>query len=495
MNVSNEIKQAFANTSNPRVLEVFFPNIGVSGLLVDMEHIIQESLSVKESILENDSIEFVGCVASELTIELYGVREELKGEIVEVKIKVRTSEEPETYTDPIRIFYGRVDSVELEANHNKRKITAYDMLYSAGNIEVADWYNGLNFNAHGGKGLTLGEIRHSLFGYINGILRLTTGVQIEQKYVELPNDEGFYIKKQYNPTTLRSIDVIKSICQINGVFGIINREITHDILGDKVFFEYRVLTEITDDPTIPGETLFTPFIPGIVTSSGDEKPSHYIQYYRSIDYQEYTVKPVDKITIRDSEDKKGVSYGDGDNNYIIQGNIFTYKLSDNTVRKIAENIYPYICDIVYRPFESSNDGSPWIECGEDVVTYLQYDYEQSTPEHDVYSMHKYYVFNRNMTGIQALKDEYTATGEQDQRQFLTDVNARIETIKKTTQEVEVDLSDYYTKEEIVDNYYDKEYIDNLDPGENGWSVQSVPKLPTQGKEKILYLIQGEVVVE
>lgn len=488
MNVSNEIKQAFANTSNPRVLDIYFPNLNLS---VDMEHIIQESLSLKESVLENDSIEFVGCVASELSIELYGVREELKGEIIEVKIKVRTSAEdvtPPVYTDPIPLFYGRVDSVELEANHNKRKITAYDMLYTAGNIEVADWYNSLNF---GSRGITLGQIRYSLFSYINTKMYQLTGVHIEQVYAELPNDEGFYIKKQYAPTTLRSIDVIKSICQINGVFGIINREVTNGT----VKFEYRVLSNVISDPTYPSDTLYPPFTPGMYISTGDiEHPSTYVEYYRSIDYQEYTVKPVDQITIRDNEDDKGVPYGSGSNNYIIQGNMFTYKLSEKDIKKIAGNIYPYICNVVYRPFESENDALPWLECGLDVVKYLQYDYEESAEQgRDVYSEYYYYVFNRNMTGIQALKDEYTATGEQDQRQFLTDVNTRIETIKKQTTEIDVDLSDYYTIEEIEDNYYDKEYIDNLDP--SGWKVESVSALPAHGEENVLYLIQGEVVVE
>lgn len=488
MNVSNETKQAFANTSNPRVLVVYFPNIN---LTVDMEHIVQESFSLKESVLESDSIEFVGCVSSEMSVQLYGVTQDLKNQLVQVSIKVITGydqQEQPIYSDSVPLFYGKVDSVEMEANHNKRKITAYDLLYTAGNIEVAPWYNSLNFNAHGGKGLTLREIRNSLFTYLNTKLISLVGVGIEQVSTTLPNDTGVYIKKQYKPKTLRSIDVIKSICQINGVFGVINRQI-----GASVNFEYRVLTELIDDPAYPGSTTFTPLIPGVTSGSDSRFPESYVPYYRNIDYQEYTVKPVDKITIRESEDKEGVSYGSGENNYIIQGNIFAYKLTKENKKKLAKRIYPNICNIVYRPFDAENDGIPWVECGADVVSYLQYDYAQSAAQHtDVYTERKYYVFNRTMSGIQALKDTYGATGEQDQRQFITDINARIDGLKK-------DMSDYYTKEEIEENYYDQDTIDEMfeqyEPVTDAWRVESVEELPPQGENQVLYLIQGEVVVE
>lgn len=492
MNVSNETKQAFANTSNPRVIDIYFPGLN---LAIDMEHIVQESFSLKESVLESDSIEFVGCVASEMSVQLYGVTQNLKNQLVRVSIKVITGydqQEQPVYSDSVPLFFGKVDSVEMEANHNKRKIKAYDLLYTAGNIEVAPWYNSLNFNAHGGKGLTLKEIRDSLFEYLNTKMISICGRGIKQISISLPND-GIYIKKQYKPKTLRSIDVIKSICQINGVFGVINREETLDYATLKGRFEYRILTDITNEPAYPGSATFTPLLPGATGSGESRFPETYVPYYREIDYQEYTVKPVDKVTIRESEDKEGVSYGTGENNYIIQGNIFAYKLSKQTLTKVARNIYTNIKNIVYRPYESENDGVPWVECGLDVVSYMQYDYEQSAAQHtDVYTKHNYYVFNRTLSGIQALKDSYSATGEQDQRQFITDINARIDGLKK-------DLSDYYTKEEIEENYYDQDTIDDMfeQIEEHGWSVESVPEgeLPPVGQDQVLYLIQGEVVVE
>ena len=95
-----------------------------------------------------------------------------------------------------------------------------------------------------------------------------------------------------------------------------------------------------------------------------------------------------------------------------------------------------------------------------------------------------------MRGIQRLQDSYRAEGEELQRQFITDINAQIQLIKRKT---DIDLSNYTTKDYISDNYYDKEYIDDLPIG-SGWSVESVQILPAQGQPNVLYLVQGEVVV-
>lgn len=458
MNVSDAVKNAYISGSAEKQLIVEFPRLN---LTVPMNKIVYESLTLKESILENDSIEFVGCISSELSITLYGVRDNLKGETMRVSIQVGS----DTSTR-IVIFYGIVDSVELEANHDKRKITAYDMLYRAGNVEVAPWYQNLVFPT------TLKAIRDSLFYYIG----------MTQETIVLPND-SIVIDKQYKPETLRSIDVIKAICQINGVFGMVNRS------GN---FEYRILTEIKDD-SIPGSTLFMPFTPGVASSIQNTggQSTEEVPYYRNFDYQEYTVKPVDKLTIRQTENEPGVSYGDGTNNYIIQGNIFSYGLDDGVRTIMARNIYPNICGIVYRPFEAENDGMPWIECGLDNVDYYAYDYESQE-----YKAMKFYVFSRTMTGIQALKDSYSATGEEGQRQFLTDINTRVETIKENTrEEVEIIIEEHDFTEQFEDFTYSRDEIDDLISSiPTGFDVQSVAQLPANPDENTIYLIQGEVVV-
>lgn len=469
MNITDEAKQAFMDSSVPKELYITFPNIN---LTVDMEHIIYESMTLKESVLESGSIEFVGCISSEFSISLYGITQDLKGQRIIVRIEAGD-------TGAFNLFDGIVDSVELEANHNKRKITCYDILYKAGNVEVAGWYNRLAFP------MTLGRLRESLFNYIG----------LPVMYTELPND-GIIITRQYNPTTLQSISVIKAICQINGVFGIVNRN---------GIFEYRVLTEISDD-SVPGATLYPPFLPGSASSTPGPE-TQFISHYRGFDYQEFTVKPVDKLTIRQSDTEIGISYGSGTNNYIIQGNIFTYGLDDEVKIQIAKNIYPNICGIVYRPFESDNDGLPWLEVGVDHVSYYAYDYVQ-----EEYTERQFYMFNRTLTGLQCLKDSYNADGEQDQRQFLTDLNTRLNAIRSSIRdEIEEIIEDPETIEPIIepileDFTYPKEELDpifgNIDDrlteleegGTGDIRVISTNNPPQNANAGVIYLIQSEVVV-
>ena len=464
MNIPESTKAEYFDNAIEKQLVINFPDLG---LTVDMEHIVYESMTLKESIFDGSSIEFVGCISSEFSVGLYGVSQNLKGQRIIASIKTED-------TDPIRLFYGIVDSVEMEANHNKRKITAYDLLYTAGNLELAKWYKKLKFP------ISLLNFRNSLFNEIDSQVYAKYGIHFTQESVSLPND-WVQIKKRYNPSTLRSIDVIKSLCQINGVFGIVNRQ---------GIFEYRSLSNTIDIegafPGSTGEVLYPPFNPGVVPIPGGITPTQSIPYYRGFDYQEFVVKPVEMVTIRQDEEDDGRSYGYGANNYIIQGNMFTYKLSKSDLDRIALNVYLNVQGVAYQPVDSENDGLPWVECGVDNVSYYAYDYEQED-----FVTKKYYVFSRTLSGIQVLKDNYTADGEQDQRQFITDIGAQIDLIKK--KQTDVDLSNYYDKDYIDDNYYDKDYIDGLDPG-GGWSVESVSKLPSNPQMEVLYLIQGEVVV-
>lgn len=366
MNVDDDVKDAYRYKNSDRYIIVTFPELE---LVVGNDQIKTESLNLKESIMESDNVEFVGCIASCFSIQINNISQDIKGKKIEVQIYTG-----ETVDNPITLFNGIVDSALQSGTTKFKEVTAYDVLYTKGNNNVSSWYNELTFP------LTLKDFRDKLFTYLG----------IEQETTELPNDD-LMVGKEYNPTSLKAIDVIKAICQINGVFGIINR-------SEK--FEYRVVKPIDDETNI--ETF----------------PA-----YKEIKYEEYTVKPVDRLTIRKSEDDDGTTYGTGINNYIIQGNMFTANLGQDELLKIAENIYPNVGGIFYNPFTSKNTGLPWIECGKDAVKYKVLNADNTFTEKT------FYVFSRTLSGIQALTDSYSADGEEYQREFITDVSSEIESIK------------------------------------------------------------------
>lgn len=474
MNVSAETKQAYKSNSIHKELTLEFPNLA---LTVPHKQIYGESMRLKESIMDRNRVEFVGCISSSFEIQVYGVNVKLKNEKVRVSIKTED-------TQPIPLFEGYVDSAVMQSNKNYKKITAYDVLYTKGDIDVSNWYKSLVFP------ITLKDLRNSLFNYIG----------ITQEIIDLPND-NVSISKQYDPKSLKALNIIKAICQINGAFGIINRN------GN---FEYRILAQNIIDAVYPSVSLFPstglfPANPNVAISVAsrvaEDVGAEVFSFYKNVNFEEYEVKPVDKITIRESEDSNGITYGNGANNYIIQSNIFAYNLPDNVLLEIAKNIYNNVKGVSFRPFRSYNNGLPWLECGLDAVTYYVTDpvgdgvvaLSDNTYSDSLSTQKSFYVFDRELTGIQALSDSYSADGDEYQSEFVTDLQTQIDTIKRQSAP---DTTKQYVSDYVGDYTYDKDTIDSMIEGASGgFNVESVLELPSNPDDNTIYLIQGIVVVD
>lgn len=467
MQVSDTVKQQYHSDSIHKSLVIEFPEMD---LTLSNSAIYEESMQLKESLLENNSIEFVGCIASMFSVQVYGLYDNIKGKKMIVSIHTENTQE-----EPVPLFSGIVDSAMLQSNKKSKKITAYDELYTKGNTDVSSWYNSLTFP------ISLANFRNSLFDFIG----------IEQKEIVLPND-SVTIDKKYDPKSLKALNVMKAICQINGAFGIINR------YGK---FEYRILADLSDTYPYPSVTLYPstslfPASPAVapvstfaLTAEPEEQETESFAFYKNVDYEEYQVKPVDKLTIRQSENDTGVSYGSGTNNYIIQGNMFTLGKSTAELQQIAQMIYGNVQGVYYHPFSSENNGLPYVECGVDAVSYVMQDYGP-TPSTTVKN---FYVFSREMTGIQALRDNYSAQGEEYQTEFVTDLQTQIDEIKvNVKEEVQKGIEDYDFTSEFEDYTYDKTYLDEQF-GEQ-LKVMSVAALPANPDPNTIYLIQGTVVV-
>ncbi len=464
MNVPDTVKEQYKNNSRHKHLVIRFPDLN---LQIDHKSMHQDSMRLKESVLDGDSVEFVGGIASIFQIDIENLSADVKGKRIEVEIY--PDEHPD---DVIPLFHGIVDSAVKQANRTTKEIIAYDELYTKGSINVSEWYKSLEFP------ITLKNIRDSLFAYVG----------LGQVETDLPNDT-VQIKKQYNPESLQALSVIKAICQINGVFGIINRQ---------GMFEYRIPPSGAETGTTapyPSVTMFPSgrLFPSTEAQAGMQ--AECFSFYKELSHEEFVVKPVDMVTIRNSEDDGGVSYTEGDgtgsNNYIIQGNMFSYGLEKSVLMGMAERIYRNVGGFTYIPFSSDNNGLPYIECGLDAVSYVMIDYGRSDDGNTVYEQKAFCVLNRELTGIQALRDNYSAQGEEYQTEFITDLQTQIDILKKkNTQETQE------TQQQIEDYTYSKDEIDQkFSSGGAWWDVQSVPVLPTTLAANTMYLIQIETMVE
>lgn len=402
MEVSQDVKNAYIGTGKTKYIDLYFPELDLS-ILGGTRRMYSDSMRLSEKLVDSSSIEFVGCISSMFKIQVNDLKEDIKGKQIVAKIHTEGTE-----NEPITLFNGIVDSAMKQSNKRIKEIVAYDELCTKGNADVSAWYKSLAFP------ITLKALRDSLFAYVG----------IEQVGIDLPND-SIEIKKQYNPSSLQALSVIKAICQINGVFGIINR-------NNK--FEYRILGAIATRlhaPFYPSADTF----PGVLRSALglDNVVVSDFPFYKSVDYEEYMVKPVDKITIRQSENDSGVTYGSGNNNYIIQGNMFTYGLSKEVLLQIASNIYPNVQGFSYHPFKSVNNGIPYLECGLDAVSYRMIDWEATEENGDiVYEQKNFYILNRELSGIQALKDSYSAEGRSTKQNLSQTCRHRLTQLRKTS---------------------------------------------------------------
>lgn len=420
--------------------------IEIEGLpMIESWQIYEESMTVHECLIEGKNVEFVGCISTEFSIDIKGIATNVKNKAINVKIvHIRQGETTYKEEDVIPLFSGIIDSAKMQGGKPVRHIVAYDKLYTIGQKDVSTWYKNLKFPCD------LLTIRTSLLEYLG----------LESVETELVND-AITVQKQYDPKLLKGLSVLKAICQINGCFGIINRE---------GLFEYRYLKQ-DDERIIDNE----------------------FDFHKKVIHEEFYVKPFERVQIRASENVDGVTVGDGaegSNKYIIQANMWAYKLNEQTTRTIATNIYNKIKNIAFYPCDTDNNGLPFIECGDTVK------YAYSNPELPANS-NTFIVLNRELSGIQALRDKYKADGEEEASEYITDLQTQIDTIKQSgggslPEDVVTfeDLEDYPTFEETYDLI--SEEVNDLETP-TGFNIISCYTLPSIRKPDTIYLIRGNVI--
>lgn len=367
INVQNTTKQAWLSDRKVNTVTISFPQLSRTYGISDIDC---DSFSLKESLCNADSMEFVGCIASSLKVAIYNIPNNVKGKRITVSIKAGN-------TETIPLFQGIVDSVEIDADSLFKTIVAYDDLYTAGQVDVAQWYANLSLP------MTLGAIRASLMSYVG----LT-----EVSGTSLPNDDVTIYRTLENPDTIQALTVIKSICQLNGACGIINRE------GK---FEYRyVQTSI--------------------------QTSYELPFHEKLKYEEFYCNAIQRVQIRDTEEDAGVVTSNSGNKYIVQANMFAYELATDVLQSIASNILAKVNGFTYHPMRSLQNGLPFIEVGDTI------EYNVSS---EGYGVDTFLVLSRTLSGIQFCRDTYESRGVQNQSEYISDLQAQVDVLKRTTNEL------------------------------------------------------------
>ena len=356
--------------------------IEFDGGTITNKEIPSEQFSLTES-LSSDGLMFGSCEASEVRFRIYNVFTPLKDKWLTV-----TQVLDKDYDNPLQIGKYKVYSDKPTADRSYRDVVAYDSMYDIINADVASWYNSLTFP------MQLKSFRDSFFDYFG----------IDQEEVALVND-AMTIEKTIEPSVLSGKDVLQSICQINGCFGHIGR----DGKMQYVFLNAILGGLYPSNDIYPADDLY-PIQPNVqIVSKG--------LYVESPTYEDFTVKAIDKLQIREKEGDIGVIVGNGDNTYIVEDNFLVYGKSTDELTVIANNMLSVIDGLEYRPFDAVLVGNPCFEVG-DIV--------RINTKHQIIDS---YVLQRTLSGVQCLRDDFSAEGEEYQSEKVNDIQTDIKQLK------------------------------------------------------------------
>lgn len=361
-NIPSDELDAFASGAQ-KFLTLTFDD----GTVIDNNSIKSESMEIVESICDDNTLSFGTVTSNQFKVYIKASNVRFKGKRFLATITV-VDEYGNNYQE--NLGYFTVKSDDKTSDKIYRQIVAYDDINRISQLDVSGWYERLSFP------MTLKNFRDSFFNYVG----------ITQKSVNLPNDsiqiEKTISTQESDDSTLTQaligLDVLKSICELNGCFGNIDRN---------GVFEYIFLNSSFDK---------------------SEKIDRNRYTQNSLDYSDFVTKKIEQVQIRESDNDLGGFYPttkiNDVNLYVIQGNFLVYGKSESELQSIAQTIYSKVKDISYQPVKSIlTRFNPSMELGDTVTTY-------SYLNGSLLDTINFYILKRTTKGITALYESYSANG-------------------------------------------------------------------------------------
>lgn len=386
--------------------ETLFPDEGLfpsenesKWLEIENDRIASESLIIKESLSSGEDLIFGSCECSEMEIIVADVVEDITEK--EFTLTVQAGD----YEMALGIY--TVKSVTRQSDRRKKKIIAYDRMEWF-NEDVAEWYKDLTFP------ITIKALRDSLCDYI--------GIKQTQKTLLF---DDLQISKTIDPKQLAGIDVLKAICEINGVFGHVNS------MGELDYIKLQQTGLYPSEDLFPNDNDLYPAELG-----GDGSPVEIIDSYRQpMTYEDYLTEGIDGLTIRQEEGDVGASVGNGENTYVIEGNFLVYGKSSVELLNIAQALLPEIENRSYCPASVDCNCRPWLEVGDAIRIVSNSDIVET------------FVLKRTISGSQNMRDQIEAAGSKKreggvslQKQIIQ-LEGKAAVIVRNVEEVSVRVTD------------------------------------------------------
>ena len=361
--------------------------------LITNDDLFNQEITLEESLCSSKELRFGACEASILKFKVANIVAPMSSKWINVKMVLNNHADA-----PFTIGRYKVAKDTVTADRRWRNITAYDALYDIIKMDVSAWYNTV-FPSNDAL-ITMEMFRNS-FMFLFGLDQVLPAEG-------LVNDT-MLIAKTISPEELSGGTVIRSICELNGCFGHIGR----DGKFHYITLESNIQGLYPRKNLYPSKQLF-PKTPKTFASGAKKS-------YISDKYEDYLVKTIDKLQIRQEENDIGIIINEaGANAYIIEDNFLVYGKSSDELEQIARNIFKVITKLVYRPFSAEVKGNPCFEVGDPVRISTQNKLVES------------YVLERTLTGIQALRDNFAAKGQEYQSKDVNSTHRAIIQLKGKT---------------------------------------------------------------
>lgn len=395
--VNYKYENLFAENSIKREIKIAF-----EGGSLGNDDLHNEEFTLTEGLCSENELRFGCCEASELKFRVTNAVGSLKNR----KITVSSIMAGHT-DDPFQFGKYTVESDAKSVDRRYRDITAYDQMHDVANAEVSAWYKGLSFP------LPLLDLRNSFCQYMG----------IDQETVSLAND-AMMVAETIKPSELSGKTVLEAICEINGCFGHFGRD------GKLHYVHLKKM----EKGLYPQTTLYphNGLYPHGAKNVSKVSNSSYI----SCKYEDYICQSIDKLQIRQNENDIGAVSGTGNNCYVVENNFLVYGMSAEDLQYVANNLLPVISGVWYRPAQVVARANPCLEVGDGIIL--------NTREADVYT----YILERKLTGIQNIRDSYSAEGEEYRSKQVNGVMSDIKQLRGKTNELERNVEE--TRSEIKD---------------------------------------------
>lgn len=363
--------------------------------------IYQESMELTESLCSQGELRFGSCESSVMKLKIRNEFGELKGKRITASMILNKDSD-----NPFQFGKYKIDACELSGDKQYVSITAYDSMYDIINTNFVEWYDSLTYPR------SLKAFRNSFFEHIG----------IEQEEADLPQD-SLIVRKTIDADEITGAKILSAICELNGVFGHIGRD-----------GKFRYVTLVSsDDYFYPSIDLY-PSTDLFVMARAEIGATKY----QNCTYGEAVAKAITRVHIRQEENDIGGAFGDAtDNVYVVEDNFLVYGKDTEELNEIAEKLYSAIRDVTYRPFDAVLQGNPCYEVGDDIVIHTK-------TGTDVCS----YVLERKLSGIQALKDTFSAQGEETYTTSGNSIQSEIRQLKGKSNSLARSVDE--TRETIVD---------------------------------------------